>query len=115
MAAITTLLILIGTILISFIIAALPLHLTVKLFGGKTSILKSIFVNIISGIIIAIINSMFSSTASIVAFFAIIFVYREFFKLKWGKTIAVWAIQGTIIYIIYFLIGTLLLTLILAI
>lgn len=96
----TTLFIIVG----AFIIAALPLHLAVSMLGGKSSILKVILVNIIVGILVAIIYS-FLPYASIIAFIVVLWVYREMFRLKWFKAFLAWIIQGTLTFLFIIILG----------
>ena len=85
-------------IVVAFIIASLPLHMAARMLGGKSTILKAIGVNIISSLIISAIYS-FLPYASLLAFFALIWIYREMFRLKWFKAFLVWIIQATLTFL----------------
>jgi len=79
--------------LVIFIVSAFPLHKAVKIFKGKTKFHKTLFVVIISGIVILLINSIFTVWAGIIAFIFLIWIYRKAFKLKWHKALMVWALH----------------------
>ncbi|MCA9478660.1 MAG: hypothetical protein KC535_05930 [Nanoarchaeota archaeon] len=99
-AAFTALLIIIA----AFIIASLPLHIAVKLLGGKSSIIKAILVNVISGIVVGAIYA-FLPFASIIAFIALIWLYHEIFRLRWFKAFLAWIIQITLSFLLILLLG----------
>ena len=81
---------------ILFLIASLPLYLAVKLLGGKTGILKAIFVNILAAIVVTIAQSLVS-WGNILGLVLLIWMYREFFRLKWIKALLVWILQIIIV------------------
>lgn len=88
-------------------IAALPLHFTVKILGGRTHMLKSIFANILIGAVVAICFVLFWY-ASIIAFLAAIILYREIFRLKWWKAILAWFMQGFVAFMLFLIFSGLL-------
>jgi len=95
-------------LLLAIIVWSLPLYITVKLLGGRTSILKALGVNILIAIIVLAINAFLNFWTGIVIFILTILVYRELFKLKWWKAFVVWLIQGiigTIVYTVLVLLG----------
>ncbi|MCF7860801.1 hypothetical protein K9M79_01030 [Candidatus Woesearchaeota archaeon] len=98
---------LVGTIialLLAFIISSLPLYLSVKFLGGKTSILKTVFISIITGFIVTAIKSYFSTWGGILAFVAMIWIYHEAFRLKWLKAILAWILQFVFVAIMYYVV-----------
>jgi hypothetical protein len=87
--------------ILAFVISALPLYLAVKLLGGKTTILNTIFVNLISGLAVFAVNYFFKAGVAIVAFIIVIWIYHEFFRLKWIKAFVAWLLQFVFIAIFY--------------
>jgi hypothetical protein len=102
---------LIGTVialLLAFIISSLPLYLSVKFLGGKTSILKTVFISIAVGIIVTAIKSYFSTWGGLIAFFMMIWIYHEAFRLKWIKALLAWILQFVFVIIMYFIMSLIL-------
>ena len=93
-------------IIAAFIISAIPLHIAARMLGGKSSIFKAIITNIIIGLVIAAIH-LFFPFANIIAFIALIWIYREMFRLKWFKAFLVWIIQITLTFIFILIFGIL--------
>lgn len=85
-------------IVVAFMIAALPLHLAVKLLGGKSNIFKAILVNIIVGLVTAGIYGLLPY-ASIISMIALVWIYREMFRLKWFKAFLAWIVQITLTFV----------------
>ncbi len=84
-----------------FVVASLPLHLSVKLLGGKTNLIKSVLVNLITGIIISALMEQFRILGGFVAFLFLVFIYHEVFRLRWIKALFVWLVQLIIVAIFY--------------
>jgi hypothetical protein len=82
---------------------SLPLFITVKLLGGKTSLLKALGVNILIGILAFAVSTFLNFWAGIVIFILTLLVYRKFFRLKWWKAIVVWLLQGVVAIILVLL------------
>jgi hypothetical protein len=91
-------------IIAAFIIAALPLHLAVKMLGGRSTILKVIVVQLLVGVVVALIHAFFSF-ASLIAFLVLIWIYREMFRLKWFKAVLAWIIQGVLTFLGILILG----------
>jgi len=106
-ALLTTLLV----IVLVFVISALPLYFAVKFLGGKTTLLKTVLVSLLTGIIASAIRSQFR-LGVLIAFLVLVWIYREFFKLKWWKAFIVWFVQLVFIALFYFIAVVLLATLI---
>lgn len=88
------------TLLFVLIISALPLHFAVKVLGGRTHLLKTILVMIVTSIMIILV-SLLLPYGTIIGFILLIWMYREMFRLKWHKAILVWVLQ--IIFVIILL------------
>ncbi len=86
------LLLIAGVILLSFIVASFPLYLSVKMLGGRTSLLRAVGVNLVVGIVTSLLYIFFSPIA-IVVFLVAVVLYREMFRLRWWKAFLVWFIQ----------------------
>jgi len=94
---------------ILLLVSAIPLHLAVWLFGGKSSIFKALFVSLVIGFITAFIFALmagfFGLIATILVFLLTMVIYREAFKLKWWKAFTVWLIQMVIFWCMSILLG----------
>jgi len=84
-----------------FLISALPLYFAVVLLGGKESWLKTAFISLISGLIVAVIELVFRTWGWLIAFVVLIWIYHEAFRLKWWKAVVVWFLQGVFIVLFY--------------
>ncbi|MBD3203869.1 hypothetical protein GF327_06220 [Candidatus Woesearchaeota archaeon] len=87
--------------IIIFVISSLPLYFAVKILKGKTSLLKTVIVNFISGIVISAVYSRFRFFGGLLSFFLLIWIYREVFRLKWYKAFFAWLLQGIIVAVFY--------------
>ncbi|MBU2634627.1 MAG: hypothetical protein KJ674_05300 [Nanoarchaeota archaeon] len=97
--------------IIIFIISSIPLYLAVKALKGKTSLLKTAIITLIAGIIIAAIQYAFKTFGGLIAFFVLIWIYHEVFRLKWLKAFLVWILHLIFIIIFYFIVNLLLISL----
>ena len=87
-----------------FAISSIPLFLAVKAFGGKTEFREVIIVNIISAIIISILNQIFFVWGGLISFLFVIVLYKGVFDLTWWKSILAWFLQFIIMMILIFVI-----------
>ena len=76
-----------------FAISSFPLYLAVKAMKGKTTLLEVMIVNLISSIIIAVLNNFFFIWGGIISFLLVIILYRAVFVLSWGRAIGAWLLQ----------------------
>jgi hypothetical protein len=104
----TETLVLIGAIILAFTISALPLYLAVRMLGGRTSLLKAILITLVSGIVISLMQSIFTTYGSIIAFLVLIWIYHEVFRLRWLKAVLAWLLQLAIVVLFLVLAGFLL-------
>lgn len=86
-----------------FVLASLPLYFSVKFLKGKTSLIKTILVNLICGIVYSVIASKLGIPGRILAFFLLIWIYHEVFRLKWFKAFLAWLLQLVFIAFFYLL------------
>lgn len=100
MADLTGLIIIILIFVLAFIISALPLYFAVKFLGGKTSILKTIIINLLTGLVIAVVHYFFKTFGDIIAFILVIWIYHEMFRLKWIKAILAWLLQFVFLFLL---------------
>ena len=95
--AIAEILIVALIIVVVFLLSALPLYLSIKFLGGKTTLLKTAIVTFITGILYSALQSLLRELgtviATIVAFITLIWVYHEMFRLKWFKAFLAWLLQ----------------------
>ncbi len=97
-------------LIVTFLISILPLHFSVKLFGGKTSILKTGAIVILSTIILLILKQFV--TWYLVSFVLLIFIYKSAFSLSWIRALLAWFMQffivGFIVFIVFLITGIIL-------
>ena len=101
--ALSTAIIALLVIISAFIISALPLYFAVKVMGGKTSLFKTIFINLISGLIVGAVKYVFKTWGALIAFIFLIWIYHESFRLKWFKAFFAWILQFVFVAIFYFI------------
>ncbi|PIY59779.1 hypothetical protein COY95_05280 [Candidatus Woesearchaeota archaeon CG_4_10_14_0_8_um_filter_47_5] len=90
-------------ILLGFIFAALPLYFAVKVLGGKTTLLRTVLVNILGGLAVSLIQTFFRRWwGSLIAFGILIWIYREMFRLKWIKAFLAWLLELVFVALFYF-------------
>ena len=87
-------------IVLVFIITSIPLHIAVSLLGGDTSIIKAALVNFIAGVVGAGIY-FFTGYGGIVAFIALLAVYKIMFGLSFFSALLAWFLQGVIGFLIF--------------
>jgi len=97
--------------IVIFIISSIPLYLAVKSLNGKTSLLKTAFITLITGLVMAAIQYTFKTFGGLIAFFVLIWIYHEVFRLKWLKAFLVWILHLIFIIIFYFIINIILVSL----
>ncbi|NCC71132.1 hypothetical protein EOM09_06130 [bacterium] len=86
-------------IILIFILSALPLHISVRILGGRTNILKSFLVTFGAGIVAAFFAAILPFGA-IFALIILIWIYREMFRLKWFKAFIAWILQLLFIFLL---------------
>ena len=87
--------------ILAFVITSLPLYFAVKFLGGKTTIFKTVFINIIAGIVVSAVQYFFLVYGSIIAFIVLIWIYHEAFRLKWFKALLAWVLQLIFLVLLY--------------
>ena len=90
-------------IILIFVLAALPLHFAVKIMGGKTTILKTILINIIAGLVLALITSAAPIFGGILGFLGLLFTYMFFFRIGFLRALVVWLLQIVLVGIFWVL------------
>lgn len=86
-------------VLVTFILSAIPLYRAVKFLKGKTNFPKTLFITLISGIIISILSLLIKLYIGIISSIVLIWIYKKAFRLKWTKAFMVWIIQIVLIII----------------
>lgn len=86
-------------IILSFVISALPLFFSVTMLGARTNIFRVIGVNVVVGLVVAGVYLLLPF-ASLIAVIATIFLYREFFRIKWWKALLAWFLQSFIAFLL---------------
>ncbi len=91
------------TILAAFLLAAFPLHFTVTLLGGNSSLLKVILINIFIGFLTTAINNRFAHYTTLITLVAILLIYKVMFELSWLKAVLALVLQSAVVVILLFL------------
>jgi hypothetical protein len=87
-------------IVLVFIITAIPLNIAVHLLGGNSNLLKTAFVNLIVGLIGAVIYG-FLPFGGLLAFIALLFIYKMMFGLSFLRAFLAWGLQFIIAGLIF--------------
>jgi hypothetical protein len=88
-----------------FLIAAIPLHITVKLLGGDSSLIKAAIVNFLVGLASGVISFFLKSFAGVISFIALLFIYKTMFDIGWIRALLAWLLQGVIIVLLIVLLA----------
>ena len=86
-----------------FILAAIPLYFAVDFLGGKTSFLNVVLVNLVTGVLYAVLRSWSFFFGGILAFILMLWIYHEVFRLKWLKAFFAWLLQFVFMALFYLL------------
>jgi len=92
--------------LIAFI-ASVPLHLAIRMLGGRTNLFKTALINIVVWVVAGAIKSFISKWGGLIALIVVIIIYREAFRLKWWKAFVAWILQMIIAVVLIFILGIL--------
>jgi hypothetical protein len=87
-------------IVLVFIITAIPLNIAVHLLGGHSNLFKTAFVNFIVGLIGAAIYA-FAPFGGLLAFVALLVVYKFMFGLSFLRALLAWVLQFVIAGLIF--------------
>ena len=96
------------TLAIVLAISALPLWFAVAFLGGKGSILKIIFVNLMMAVIIVYLGIYLNAFLGLAAFLATLIVYKIAFHLSLFRAFLAWVLQYIIAIALFALILVLL-------
>lgn len=85
-------------VFISFAISSIPLYLSLHVVGARSAgFLRVVFVNILLAFVASFILSYFGLWAGLLAFLAILFVYKEAFGTGWIGAFLAWVLQFVIV------------------
>ena len=101
--ALMELLIAILYVIVVFVVSALPLYFAVKLLGGHTGLLHAAGATFLGGIVVALVNVLLTTFAGVVAFIALIFLYKVMFRMGWIRTLIAWALQFVFVVLLVWL------------
>lgn len=90
--------------IIVFLLSGVPLYFSVKILGGKTTLIKTAFIVLVSGILLTLIN-IFFIWGGIIGFIVLIWIYHAAFQLKWWKALLAWLLQFVVLAVFYFLLA----------
>ncbi|MEC8221160.1 MAG: hypothetical protein VX028_03735, partial [Nanoarchaeota archaeon] len=94
---------LVFTMLIIF--STLPLYVSVKILGGKTSLLKTFLVMLIIAIVSAVLKLFLPNLGTLIAWVVLIWIFHEIFRLKYYKAIIVWILWIFFVFILTFILS----------
>ncbi len=89
------------------VISSLPLYFAVVFLGGKTTILKTFLVMILVAIVSAVIKTALPLFGTFLAWLLLIWIFHEFFRLKYFKAFIAWVLWIIFVVVLNFLIGLL--------
>ena len=92
-------------LLLLIILSSLPLYITIRLLGGRVSILRAFLVMLIVGVTTFFIEMFFSTWGVILAWILMIWIFREVFRLKWLKAVLAWIIWLVLIFVFSFILS----------
>lgn len=85
-------------VFISFAFSSIPLYLSLHVVGAKSAgFLRVVFVSIFMAFVTSAIFSFFGLWAGLIAFLAMLFVYKEMFDTGWIGAFLAWVIQFVIV------------------
>jgi len=87
------------------LISAIPLHISINLFGGKTNFFKTIIVMLIGGFLVAAVKNSLNVFSGIISFFFLLALYHYAFRLGWMKTFFAWLFQFIFIFLVFLLLA----------
>ncbi len=87
------------------IFSTLPLYVSVKILGGKASLLKTFLVMLIIAIVSAVLKSFLPSLGTLIAWIVLIWIFHEIFRLKYYKAIIVWILWIFFVFILTFILS----------
>ncbi len=94
-------------VILVFLVSAIPLHIAVRILGGRTSIPWAAVTNFIAGVCGAIIYVSLSRYGAIVAFLALLVIYKFMFSLTWTRAFLAWILHGVIGFLLFLLLVSL--------
>ncbi len=85
-------------VFISFAISSIPLYLSLHVVGARNAgFLRVVLVNILLAFVTSAILSSFGLWAGLLAFLAVLFVYKEAFGTGWIGAFLAWILQFVIV------------------
>lgn len=90
----------IGVQILVFLISAIPLNIAVKLLKGKTHLIKTALIMILTGLGVSLIQQAFNTTAGIISFLFSAWIYHIFFRLKWIKSFLLLFVEFLVVLVI---------------
>ena len=100
-------LLLVGLITLIFIITALPLYFAVKVARGKTTLGKTILINIIAGLIVGLVHWILPVFGTVLALLVLLGLYAYFFRVGFLRALLIWFLE-IILVVLFGLLATLL-------
>ena len=78
---------------IVLVISSLPLYFAVKFMGGRSSIIRVIFVNFVMAAIFVYLGIYLNAYLGIAAFLSTLLVYKIIFRLSLFRSFLAWVLQ----------------------
>lgn len=90
--------------LLTLVISSIPLLFIVRFLGGRASIIKILFANILVAVLGALVFSYFGILEGVwsyvIAFGVLLIVYSIMFEISIIKAFLAWLLQGAILFIL---------------
>lgn len=93
MADISSFILAVMIVAVIFIVAALPLYISLKLMGAKTTLLKTIMVSILAGIAVYITEAIIGRWGGLISFIVLLVIYRFAFRIGIIRAFLAWLLQ----------------------
>ena len=97
-------------LLLILILLIFPLYLTVKLLGGKITLLKALSIKIIAFLLALLVAVAFGKVGPLLIALALIVLYRFAFRIGIIRAFLAWLFEGVVMLAILFLLNNLGLT-----
>ncbi len=93
--------------LLIFIITVFPLYLTVKLLGGKISILSALAIKVVAFLLAILIAIAFGAVGPLIIALCLIILYRFAFRIGIIRAFFAWLFEGIVMLALLFLLSNL--------
>tara|TARA_Y100000310_G_C20487240_1_gene717455 strand:+ start:221 stop:562 length:342 start_codon:yes stop_codon:yes gene_type:complete len=85
------------------LLSSLPLYFAVTLIGGKTSVMKILFLNFLMVVVYLGLNLFLDHFIGLASFVILLFLYKYFFEIGFVRALIAWVLQGVIALVLIWL------------